>query len=85
VVSIVIHVDALELELVMGNSVVKGSVSLGDHLYRFAFPLTESCYEIWLLINCFTGELLWQHGGSPFGILTDRNVHRKGLCNVRQR
>jgi hypothetical protein len=84
-VSIVLHTETPVSELVMDNSVVKGSARLGEHIYSFVYPPTKNRYEIRLSINRFTGDLLWEHGRSPFGVFSDRNVHRKGLCDVRQR
>lgn len=75
--------ETMESDLAYNGALIRGSMMVGTHLFHFVYPASDNRYEIRISVNRRSGDLFWEHGNPPFGASNRRNVHKRGLCDVR--
>ena len=80
----IINPDKKQSKLILPDSAVLGKLEATKEHYMLIFPRTDERWETHVTIQRYTGALVWEHGGPPFGEDSLKNVHRFGKCEQRK-
>lgn len=63
-----LDLNDMSVKLFLNHRVTLGTLSVEEHNYTVRLPKTESQFESLILIDRFSGRLLWKHGSEPLGV-----------------
>ncbi len=72
-----------QAKFVLPDSVVLGNLTTNTERHILTFPKTDKRWETRVIIERYTGSMVWEHGETPFGEDSLKNVHRSGQCEQR--